>query len=182
MTNLVLDAVASRVRIHTFAEGLFARLAHDLALECSAMRGTASRDGTDAGKAEVEIPLSGIAILGVLHGDRIDERGLSPSDRHDALEKMRREVFHADADALVKISAVLEGGASKIVLTPPNGRPVTLASRPMVRETPNGVRVSGAVDLSLTAIGSDAVKGPMGAFKVKDRVEVRFDVVFVTTP
>jgi hypothetical protein len=42
----------------------------------------------------------------------------------------------------------------------------------------NGVRAAGKLEVSLYAIGSDVVKGPMNAFRVKDRVLVTFDVVF----
>lgn len=169
------------MRIHTFAEGLFARLAHDLALECSALRGTASRDtAAETGTAEIEAPLSGITILGVLHGKRVEEKGLSASDRHDALAKMRRDVFHATSeDAVVRVRATFERGTASITVVPPNGRSVTLSARPAVQETEAGVRVTGSLDVSLAALGSDPVKGPMGAFKVKDRVALRFDVVFV---
>lgn len=178
MTNLALDERGSRLRIHTYAEGLLARLAHDLALEHAALRGTGTRTA-DGGTAEIEVPLSGFVVLGVLHGERLDETALSPSDRRDVLEKMRREVFHASEGALLRARAELSGGAAKITVTPPAGRAVTVATRPTLSdEEGGGVRARGAVDLSLAALGSDPVKGPMGAFKVKDRIEVRFDLVF----
>jgi len=44
-----------------------------------------------------------------------------------------------------------------------------------------GTRVTGTFDVSLSAIGSDPVKGPMNAFRVKDSVEVLFELVFDET-
>ena len=70
MSDLVLDASRSRVRIQTFAEGFLARLAHDLELSCSDLSGTASAvtsDGHTAGAAHVEAPLRGMAIAGEAH-------------------------------------------------------------------------------------------------------------------
>ena len=165
--DLVLDARASRVRIHTFAEGLFARLAHDLEITCGSLEGTASRD---AKTATIEAPLSGFEVAGVLEKGRVDERALSAGDRRDILEKMHRDVFHADASARVKLEASVDG--VKLVL--PSGREVAIATRVTVED----LRASGSFDVSLSAIGSDVVKGPMNAFRVKDRVTVLFDVRF----
>ena len=39
-------------------------------------------------------------------------------------------------------------------------------------------RARGHAELSLSAIGVLPVKGPMGAFRVKDRVRIEFDLVF----
>ena len=48
VTDLVLDPAQSRVRIHTFAEGLLARLAHDLELVCGDLSGHATRSADGA--------------------------------------------------------------------------------------------------------------------------------------
>jgi len=179
VTNLALDDRGSRLRIHTYAEGLLARLAHDLALEHAALRGTCTRSGAAEGTAELEVPLSGFVVLGVLHGERLDESALSAGERRDILEKMRHDVFHAGADAVVRARAELSSGTPKVTLTLPGGRAVTASVRPTLSEEEGGaVRARGAADLSLAALGATPVKGPLGAFKVKDRIEVRFDLVF----
>ncbi len=184
MPDLVLDDAESRVRLHTFAEGLFARLAHDLALGCTRLRGSAVRADGDGvrGTAELEVPLAGIVVLGVLAGGRIDENGLAPNDKRDALAKMRREVFHADESAVVRVRVTLGDESATVVLATPNGREVPVRTRPTVLVTPAGLRVTATLDVSLAAIGSDPVKGPMGAFKVKDRVEVHVDLVWTLQP
>ena len=93
---------------------------------------------------------------------------------------MRREVFHARGkDDAVTIEASLEDGRARVRVIPPNGSTVErmIPLRP-VSEADGAVRVSGSLDISLGAIGSDAVKGPMNAFRVKDRVEVIFALIF----
>src|SRR5262249_41011437 len=65
-------------------------------------------------------------------------------------------------------------------VTPPRGRSVeksvTLSmEEERERET---VRVSGRLEISLSSLGASTVKGPMNAFRVRDAVEVRFDLVF----
>jgi len=178
--GLALDASRSTVRIRTFAEGLFAKLAHDLELSCGKLSGTGSRDDdTLAGTATVQVPLDGFAVAGVLHKDgRVDEHGLSPSDSKDCLAKMCEDVFHASASAKVRVEAKAEGGAVRAKVIPPAGKTVEIVTRPAVSAEGGGVRAKGSFELSLSALGSDVVKGPMGAFRVKDRVEVTFDLVF----
>ncbi len=180
MTDLVLDDRESRIRIHTYAEGLFARLAHDLELVCGAVSGVASKE---ARAATIEASVAGIEVAGVLKDGHVDDRTLSAGEKRDILDKMRREVFHAGADARVRIEATLaDGGAARVRIVMPNGRAVEATSRPDVRDQDGVVRASGSLDLSLAAIGSDVVKGPMNAFRVKDRVVVQYDVVLRPQP
>jgi hypothetical protein len=42
----------------------------------------------------------------------------------------------------------------------------------------NHTTASGALTIAISSIGGATVKGPMNAFRVKDDVEVLFDVVF----
>jgi hypothetical protein len=186
VTELLLDAAASRVRIQTFAEGLLARLAHDLELGCSGLTGTAIRvgeDGTSTGSARIEAPLRDLSVLGVLGKDgRVDERALTPSERREIVAKMYNDVFHARPDASVRIEATLEGGRARVRLVPPHGPAVETSIEPQLRTDGRFLRVSGTFDLALSSIGSDAIKGPMGAFRVKDRVRVVFDVAFAAAP
>lgn len=182
MTDLVLDAKRSRVRLQTFAEGLLARVAHDLELACGELSGTASRageGGTITGTASLEAPLRGIDVSGVLGKDgRADERGLSSIERSYAVTKMREDVFHAGPDGVVRVEVQLEGASARVRVAPPNGKAVEVAVRPEVRAEGEGVRATGSFEVSLSAIGSAVVKGPMNAFRVKDKVKVLFDVVF----
>ena len=182
MSDLLLDPARSRVRIQTFAEGLFARLAHDLELVCGDLSGHAARaaDGrADAGSASIEAPLRGFAVAGVVGRDgRVDERGLNPTERRDCIAKMYTDVFHARPDAMVLVQAQLDGASARVRIVPPNGKAVEMVIKPEVRVDGDALRASGSFELSLMAIGSDVVKGPMGAFRVKDRVNVLFDVMF----
>lgn len=181
--GFVVDPSRSHVRIHTFAEGLLARLAHDLELVCGGLSGRASQTGepgAPGGAASLEAPLRDIAVAGVLGKDgNVDERALSSSDRSDILAKMQKEVFHGAAGEVLRIEAKLDAGSAKVKLSVPNGRSVEVTMRPEVRAEGGGMRASGTFAISLASIGSDAVKGPMGAFRVKDRVAISFDVVFV---
>jgi hypothetical protein len=180
VTKLVLDPAKTRVRIHTFAEGLFARLAHDLELECRDVSGTAERGADDKGSATLEIPVGRIEVVGTLKDGRVDTRALSSSDHEDILLKMRKDVFHATDrdDAVVRVQATLQGKSAHVRVQPPNGRDVERSVTVRVETNDEAVLVSGTLPLSLVALGSDTVKGPMNAFRVKDGVEVFFEVAF----
>jgi len=186
VTDLVLDATRSRVRLHTFAEGLLARLAHDLELACGDLSGTASRTGdggASTGAATIEAPLRGITVSGVLGKDgRVDERGLSAGEKSDAVKKMQHDVFHDGHGGVVRVEVHLDGASARIRVAPPNGKAVEAVVRPEVRAEGDAMRATGSFEVSLSALGSDAVKGPMNAFRVKDKVKVLFDVVFVPAP
>ena len=112
-------------------------------------------------------------VAGTLKGGHVDPSGLSSSDRDDCLGRMRRDMFHG-ADT-IRVEASLD----RVTVISPRGktveRPVSLTPQ---KEADGSFRVSGQLDLSLSAIGSEPVKGPLNAFRVKDRVEIHFDVVF----
>jgi hypothetical protein len=179
--DLVLDTARSTARIRTFAEGLLARLAHDLELSCGELSGSVTPEG-QGGTATIEAPLRAFAVAGIVGKDgRVDERGLSPTERRDVIAKMQHEVFHASTDGIVRIEAKLDGEATsaRVRVVPPNGKTVELSVRADIRREGDTVQAKGSFDVSLSAIGSDVVKGPMNAFRVKDKVNVSFDVVFV---
>ena len=182
VTDFVLDAPRSRVRLQTFAEGLLARLAHDLELVCGDLSGTAfSGDHGEptSGKASIEAPLGGITVSGVLGKDgRIDERGLSANEKSDAVTKMHHDVFHAGKDGVVRVEVQLDGGSARVRIAPPRGKLVEIVVDPEVRMEGEALRATGAFEVSLAALGSDVVKGPMNAFRVKDKVKVLFDLAF----
>ena len=184
MSALILDAARSRVEIRTFAEGVLARLAHELMLLCTDLAGEASpgpgaASGT-TGTASIEVPLRGFQVAGTLTKDgRLDESGLKASDRRECLSKMQRDVFHAGPDDAVRVEVVLLGDSARVRLIPPRGHPVEAVVRPDLHSEDDGLRATGSFEVSLSALGSDVVKGPMGAFRVKDRVRIVFDLRFV---
>jgi hypothetical protein len=167
--SFTLDPKQSRIRIRTFAEGLFSRLAHDLELICRDVAGAASDDRS----CNLTIPVRAIDVVGTLKHGKVDTGALSPSDREDILGKMRREVFHG-ADAIT-----IEASVERVKVISPKGKTLekAVSLKPEKRDD-GSLRVEGQLDISLNAIGSDPVKGPMNAFRVKDVVEVHFDLVF----
>lgn len=68
---------------------------------------------------------------------------------------------------------------ARLRVIPPAGKPFEAVVPVTVRaEAEGGVHATGSLDVSLSAIGSDPLKGPMGAFRIKDKVKVTFDLMF----
>jgi hypothetical protein len=183
---LVLDPARSRVRVQTFAEGMFARLAHDLELECEGLTGSAAPQGSGGYTAVVSAPVDRIVVRGVIKGQRVDPAGIKDSDRDDIVQKMRKEVFHATSSgAVVRVEVDLADGSPaperrlQVRIVPPHGRAI---EQTITAAIPSLDRAAGSLRLRLSALGSDPVKGPMNAFRVKDEVVVHFDLVFVRAP
>jgi hypothetical protein len=95
---------------------------------------------------------------------------------------MYSDVFHSRPDGMVLVQLQLDGASARVRLVPPNGKAVEIVIKPEVKADGDAVRASGSFEVSLMAIGSDVVKGPVGAFRVKDRVKVLFDVTFAPGP
>lgn len=178
MAKSPLDPARSRIRIRAFAEGFLSRLAHDLELDCSDLRGELEHGSEGASRATLEVPLERISVAGTLKGGRLDPAGLSSADKADCLAKMRKEVFHTEAGS-VRVEATVEGDRAHLRVLPPNGRSVARDVRlARVQNESTVASATGRVELSLSELGSDVVRGPMNAFRIKDVVEVHFDVVF----
>jgi hypothetical protein len=91
---------------------------------------------------------------------------------------MYTDVFHARPDGVVLVQVQRDGASARVRVVPPNGKVVEVVIAPEVVADGGGLRASGSFEVSLMAIGADVVKGPMGAFRVKDLVKVSFEVVF----
>lgn len=183
MTELVLDAGRSRVRLRTYAEGFFSRLAHDLELVCGELEGRATQRGPNRGTATVEVPVRGIAVAGTVRDGEVDVHGMSAADREACLEKMRRDVFRNETDGRVLVDVTLDDGTAHVRLRAPFWPSLELTLQPeMSIGTTGEVRVAGSVALSLAKLGVGVVRGPMNAFRLSDRVDVLFDARFEPAP
>ena len=172
-TRLTVDATASTVRVHTRATGVLARLAHDLELTARGLRGEASDQGS-TWTAELTIPVAQLRVAGTLRGDRLDPNALSSADRAEIERKLQAEVLGRD-EVLVKASGTDRDAGQAEVTVRGRSAPAHLALR--VTEQGQGLRVQGETELRLSALGIAEIRGPLGAFKVKDEVRVLFDLV-----
>ena len=179
MQSLLVDRGSATLTVRTRAEGLLARLAHDLELTSADVGGAATLDG-EAWTADLSMPVASLRVVGALHGDKLDRGTLSAADRARIEQKMREDVFFGGAAILTAAArgASLTIGEATISIASRSQRvPVTLRAEPSVDGT---TRVTGRFTLSLDRLGAKPIKGPLGAFRVKDAVEVSFTIPLVS--
>ncbi|AKT41902.1 hypothetical protein [Chondromyces crocatus] len=179
MAELNLDPAASRLTLRTRAAGMLARLAHDLELEAKHLRGHARVEG-DTWTAELQIPVESLSVAGTLRGERLDPSALSASDRGEIERRVRDEVLRGTQEVKIQASGRTRTRAEvRIVL---QGAETRLSAALDTREGPGGaLTVSGSCRLSLRDLKIAEIKGPLGAFKIRDDVEVRFDITLRPT-
>lgn len=168
-----LDGSRSKVSIYTFAEGLFSALAHDLELAAEECSGDAEGD-----RCEVRFVVRGIRVQGVMKRGKLDRGVLSASDRETIERQIREDVMRGGAEISARGAREADGKRARIEIAAPTGK--AEASCPIeVRAEDGATRARGEVELSLRALGVAPVKGPMGAFRVSDKVRITFDLAFV---
>lgn len=176
---LVVERSSSKLFVRTRASGMLARLAHDLELVATELAGRATLDG-ERYAGELVVPVSALSVVGTLHGERVDTSALSTSDRSDIERKIREEVFPGTREVRVRATSVSRDRA-EVTVEVSSGRS-TLPVALRVTEDAGRTRVSGRVELSMKRLGLREVKGPLGAFRVRDEVEVLFEITLRPEP
>jgi hypothetical protein len=169
--NLRLDPTKSTIAVRTVAEGLLARLAHDLEIVGREMVGEGS---DEPATATVRIPPACLRVLGVVRDGRVNEGVLGASDRADIERRMRDALGGGE----ITVVARLVAGRATLEVQTDRGRQVVELTVQLDPPGPGALRVRGSCALSLRALGVPPVKGPAGAFRLADQVEVRFDASF----
>ena len=185
MTALSFDATTSSVTVETKAVGMLAKLAHDLSIDARSATATAEI-ADDKIRVVVRAPVSGLRVRGARKGSSVDESVLSASDRAEIERKIREDVLTAS-----EVVTTLACDAASAKLGEDGRRTVTASgsievgrgrascSSTVTLQVAEGRAVAeGKVMLNLPALGITPPKGPLGAFKLKDEVEVGFRLAF----
>jgi hypothetical protein len=173
--TLLVDSAASLISLRTRAEGLLARMAHDLEIAAPLLRARATRDG-EAWTADLSVAVASLRVVGVLHGADLDRAALSASDRAQIEQKMRQDVFFGGVHEISAAArgATLTSGEATITLGARSQHvPLRLTLAP---RSEGKLAATGQLTLSLEKLGVKPIKGPLGAFRVKDVVEIRFSI------
>jgi hypothetical protein len=162
-----LDPERSQITIRTEAEGLLSALAHDLEIRAHDVSGW-----LEGAKGELRVPVDGLRVVGAVKRGRVDPSVLTTRDKNDIERRIREEVLAGGTH--VEVDAEVEGNFVALTVRAPAGKQHVRCG--FVREGP---RARGECALSLSTLGIGVVRGPMGAFRVRDRVPIAFDVYFV---
>jgi hypothetical protein len=170
--TFVIDSGSSRIAIRTRAKGVLATLAHDLELVTTEVRGRAVEEG-NSWSAELTVPVESIHVAGALRGERVDPNVLSAADRADIERRLRREVLVAPEVIASGRGAARDRGEVTVSVGAARATfPTTLQVAPATGR----LLARGRAEVSLSALRIREVKGPLGAFKVGDRVEVLYEL------
>jgi hypothetical protein len=171
----------SRIAVRTRAVGVFARLAHDLELSTTDLRVEATLVGREW-TAIVTVPVAHLRVAGTLKGDRLDAAGLAPRDRVDVERKMGNEVL-AVGEVTARGHGTLDdagaGGGGELEVNVGSSRGLTGVGFTAKALSGGAYSVTGRCTLSLKELGIGPVKGPLGAFKLRDDVEVLFEATLL---
>jgi hypothetical protein len=167
-----LDAARSRLAVYTFAEGFLSALAHDLELVAGDVSGT-----LDGEKVELRVPVAGLKVTGVMKKGRLDTGVLSAGDR-DTIERQIRDEVLAGGAVVARGERSGNDASVEVEAPPPRTARARLTCRVQVTDEAGAKRAKGSAEVSLKGLGAPPVKGPMGAFRVSDKVRVDFDLVF----
>jgi hypothetical protein len=180
-TELTFKQDGSRLSIETTAKGMLAKLAHDLTIVSRDFSCTATL--TDAGAdVTLRVPVRGLQVDGVRKRGTVDRGVLSSSDRSDIERKIREEVLTSSE---VVVTASVTDVPSEGTRTSSAGATVEVGGKKAkakltatITAKPEGITANGRATVSLDSLAIPPVKGPLGAFRVDDAIEVVFDLAF----
>ncbi len=174
-----LDPAGSTLTVWSYKAGLLSSVAHDLAIDATGWRATA----TEAGELEVVVPVAGLRVRGQVKGGQVTP--LRQKD-HEEIEGNLRSKAVLDAARVPEVR-----WTGRCALPPSDGpvraegqlalagrtRPLPLEAR--VRREPRGLRVEGEVRLRQSDWGITPYSALLGALKVQDEVKVSWSLLLV---
>lgn len=179
MPTFELATTAARITVETETEGALADAAYDLTL-AAACRATARIDPGNlaASTGTVEIAAGAFRVEALRRRLTGHSSRPSDSDARKIADKTHGELSAAFGDALratIREATRLADGrleATARVQTKRGERaiPVRLA---VTLDGDRRARIDAELEVSLAALGIGPVKGPLGLFRVADRVRVR---------
>ena len=167
----ILDPARSTFVAETIPTGLMARLGHDLRVEA---RGGSGRIVDDK-HAEARFVIDDMRVLeSRRHGTA--QWGPPPArDTAEIEERLREQVFKRVA--AISVTAVLDGAFAELEVV---ARDTWRGRVPVaIKHGDKQVEVSGATTLSLSALGGEQPRVPLGVMQLEDAVTVRFRATFV---
>ncbi len=183
MTTLTFAPAASELTVETKAVGMLAKLAHDLSIVANEVDAAAVVSG-DQLEVKVRVPVARLSVRGVRKGGTVDESVLSASDRAEIQRRLREEVIkpaEVVATLTVPASSIAEPGkrtAAAKGTVEIGARRASVTGNMALDVTDARATAEGRVRVNMPSLGITPPKGPLGAFKVHEDVEIVVRLVF----
>ena len=162
----------SGVWVTSFKDGLLSRVAHDVQLRLH--RFTLTRDG-DALTFRGQV--DSLVVEGAVERGRLNDKRLTEKDRRDILDNVHRKIL----DTRRNPEVVFRGDVVRNGLTATCEGTLTLDGHTQPLTVSGRVRdgvLAGRVELTPSRWGIQPFRALMGAIKLQDRLEVRFELPF----
>lgn len=164
---MTIDLTRTVVRIYTQATGALSFAAHDLALEIH------PHDASESGGVyRLRFDMNDMIVLGVMRHGTLDTTVLSERDKADIAQRMV-----AACGSSVEISAEPRDQTMSLKWMTPRA---TLSIPCVVRIGSDSAE--GSCEVSLSALNIGPIRGPLGAFRVADRVRIEFRAALISHP
>lgn len=187
--QLRLDPAKTQLHVETRAKGMLAKLAHDLRIDAKEIAATATLEAS-AVRLELRAPVARLEVAGILKGNDVDRTGLGASDRSEIQRRIRDEVLNAKeivVTCTAPLPSPLELGVNARRTVDATCRieigrgSTSISSRVQIDINDSRVTASGRAKVNLPSLGITPPKGPLGAFRVSEDVEVAYQIVFVVS-
>jgi len=175
MAQRRLDDHTSTFTIRTRAEGMLSKLAHDLELTAEGVTAEIDVDG-ETWRADLVFPVDRIEVGGTLDGERVNRGGLNRIERMEIKRRIRKEVLPTSTVRVVAAGPNLEEGTMTLI-GPKGEHEVPLQKLQVTGRNGGELVIEGRSFVSLARLGIKEIKGPLGAFKVSDAIELCFYVM-----
>lgn len=169
MGQRVVDTRASEILIRTRAEGMLARLAHDLEIRVADFKAEVERE-EERWRIDLRIPVDQLHVAGVLKRGRVDTNTLSAREVREIEKKIRREVFAGLHE--VRVDGSGHNAEGDLTVHGPRGTQSLFVRLNLSESSEDHTVVQGRLSVSLRRLGIKEVKAPLGAFKVSDAIEI----------
>jgi hypothetical protein len=163
--------MSNRVTVFSYKDGLLARLAHDLQIECRSFTVVLRGDQLDA-----RFMLGSLRVEGAVEHGQVAPNVLSEGDRKKIEQTMANDVLEIRQFGEAKLAGTVRRRAEAITLDATltlHGRTVTLAPLAIQRR---GALWAVETTLTPTRWGIAPYRALAGALKLQDRLTVRVEL------
>lgn len=154
------------LHVYTFKEGLLSRVAHNLRL-----RATRFEVQVEGERVRASVWPESLKVEGTMEGEQLRTDQLRPKDTEEILKTIREKILKVRAYPTVSFEGTLSGAVLSGELTLLGQK---RAARGQVQHSAAGSQ--GTFQLTPSLWGIAPYKALMGAIKLQDRVEVRFEL------
>lgn len=175
MNAYALDLTRSAVTLRTRAKGLLSALAHDLELSATFARGSVKRDG-ERWEGELAVLPSALKVVGPIKGGTTVRDGLPAWEVREIERRIVEEVFGGVSEIVVRVRGTTSSPEIDVVAK----REGRAKLKVDLREEAGAITARAEGTVSMRSLGLAEVKGPLGAFTVKDDVEVSATAVLAS--